>query len=496
MKKPVTKKTIAVIFEVIAGLLLLINLSNVLVGIDSYFGIFSSISYMLPSVLGSLLLLVIMLSRTSSPRLISAPFFFIGFADLVKFAYFAIIRADVGDDWMVACAIKISALLACGFISQGCFKNNKKIRYCLFLPVLPAVYQSLAVINKNDEIFTYGIDAYNDMSYFLRLMDAGECLVILAVTLFAFSQTDLSRLVQSINNVSAKRQAKEKTVVIPRAAWQKNPNLNISLDISQEKTTNKASFAVSLVFFAISIILQFVIALDFVLDNWLDIDNKFCFDHVIYGGSSSVLTFFMILFIGVELGLCIYYAVKASQRTFMLRNTTAYFLYALVSHFLLGFIIINVLGGIGEGLFEMLGGFAVYYFSTLIILVIFILLLSFAQRGPVFDANGNVVYRQEYRTVMFVLSVLIFLAIGIAISVSGITYYDIDYEFVDMFGWKNDPIFLHGESGSPIFYDRIFNVIVIIKYIALGLGVGCAIKSANRNNFKTGGKYGKKVRTR
>ena len=51
MKKPVTEKTIAVIFEVIAGLLLLINLSNFLVGIDSYFGIFSSISFMLPSVL-------------------------------------------------------------------------------------------------------------------------------------------------------------------------------------------------------------------------------------------------------------------------------------------------------------------------------------------------------------------------------------------------------------------------------------------------------------
>lgn len=492
MKKPVTDKTIAVIFEVLAGLLLLINLSNVFVGINSYFGIFSSLYYMLPSVLGSLLLLVIMLSRTSSPRLISAPFFFIGFADLVKFAYFAIIRADVGDDWMVASAIKIATLIVCGFISQGCFKNNKKIRYCLFLPVLPAVYQSLVVINKHDEIFTYGFDAYNDMSYFLRVMDAGECLVILAVALFAFSQTDLSRLVQSINNVSAKRQQKEKTIVIPRVAWQKNS----SLDISQEKITNKASFAASLVFFAISIIMQFVIALDFVLDNWLDIDNKFCFDYVIYGGSSSALTFFMILFIGVELGLCIYYAVKASQRTFMLRNTTAYFLYALVSHFLLGFIIINVLGGIGEGLFEMLGGFAVYYFSTLIILVIFILLLSFAQRGPVFDVNGNVVYRQEYRTVMFVLSVLIFLAIGIAISVSGITYYDIDYEFVDMFGWKSAPIYLHGESGSPIFYDSIFNAIVIIKYIALGLGVGCAIKSANRNNFKTGGKYGKKVRTR
>ena len=492
MKKPVTDKTLAVIFKVIAGLLVLISLRNVFVGINSFFGIFSSLNCMLPSVLGSLLLLVIMLSRTSSPRLISAPFFFIGFADLVIFAYFAIIRADVGDDWMVACAIKISALIVCGFISQGCFQNNKKIRYCLFLPVLPAVYQSMAVINKRDEIFAYDFEAYKDLSHILMVMDGGECLVILAVALFAFSQTDLSRLVQSINNVSAKRQAKDRAIVIPRLAWQKNS----SLDISQEKITNKASFAASLVFFAISIILQFVIALDFVLDNWLDIDNKFCFDHVIYGGSSSALTFFMILFIGVELGLCIYYAVKASQRTFMLRNTTAYFLYALVSHFLLGFIIINVLGGIGEGLFEMLGGFAVYYFSTLIILVIFILLLSFAQRGPVFDVNGNVVYRQEYRTVMFVLSVLIFLAIGITISVSGITYYDIDYEFVDMFGWKSAPIFLHGESGKPIFYDSIFNVIVIIKYLALGLGVGCAIKSANRNNFKTGGKYGKKVRTR
>lgn len=496
MKKPVTDKTLAVIFKVIAGLLVLISLRNVFVGINSFFGIFSSLNCMLPSVLGSLLLLVIMLSRTSSPRLISAPFFFIGFADLVIFAYFAIIRADVGDDWMVACAIKISALIVCGFISQGCFKNNKKIRCCLFLPVLPAVYQSMAVINKRDEIFAYDFEAYKDLSYILRVMDAGECLVILAVALFAFSQTDLSRLAQSINNVSAKRQAKDRAIVIPRVAWQKNPSVDLSLDISQEKITNKASFAASLVFFAISIILQFVIALDFVLDNWLDIDNKFCFDHVIYGGSSSALTFFMILFIGVELGLCIYYAVKASQRTFMLRNTTAYFLYALVSHFLLGFIIINVLGGIGEGLFEMLGGFAVYYFSTLIILVIFILLLSFAQRGPVFDVNGNVVYRQEYRTVMFVLSVLLFLAIGIAISVSGITYYDIDYEFVDMFGWKSAPIFLHGESGKPIFYDSIFNAIVIIKYIALGLGVGCAIKSANRNNFKTGGKYGKKVRTR
>ena len=492
MKKPVTDKTLAVIFKVIAGLLVLISLRNVFVGINSFFGIFSSLNCMLPSVLGSLLLLVIMLSRTSSPRLISAPFFFIGFADLVIFAYFAIIRADVGDDWMVACAIKISALIVCGFISQGCFQNNKKIRYCLFLPVLPAVYQSMAVVNKRDEIFAYDFEAYKDLSHILMVMDGGECLVILAVALFAFSQTDLSRLVQSINNVSAKRQAKDRAIVIPRLAWQKNS----SLDISQEKITNKASFAASLVFFAISIILQFVIALDFVLDNWLDIDNKFCFDHVIYGGSSSALTFFMILFIGVELGLCIYYAVKASQRTFMLRNTTAYFLYALVSHFLLGFIIINVLGGIGEGLFEMLGGFAVYYFSTLIILVIFILLLSFAQRGPVFDVNGNVVYRQEYRTVMFVLSVLIFLAIGITISVSGITYYDIDYEFVDMFGWKSAPIFLHGESGKPIFYDSIFNVIVIIKYLALGLGVGCAIKSANRNNFKTGGKYGKKVRTR
>lgn len=492
MKKPVTDKTLAVIFKVIAGLLVLISLRNVFVGINSFFGIFSSLNCMLPSVLGSLLLLVIMLSRTSSPRLISAPFFFIGFADLVIFAHFAIIRADVGDDWMVACAIKISALIVCGFISQGCFQNNKKIRYCLFLPVLPAVYQSMAVVNKRDEIFAYDFEAYKDLSHILMVMDGGECLVILAVALFAFSQTDLSRLVQSINNVSAKRQAKDRAIVIPRLAWQKNS----SLDISQEKITNKASFAASLVFFAISIILQFVIALDFVLDNWLDIDNKFCFDHVIYGGSSSALTFFMILFIGVELGLCIYYAVKASQRTFMLRNTTAYFLYALVSHFLLGFIIINVLGGIGEGLFEMLGGFAVYYFSTLIILVIFILLLSFAQRGPVFDVNGNVVYRQEYRTVMFVLSVLIFLAIGITISVSGITYYDIDYEFVDMFGWKSAPIFLHGESGKPIFYDSIFNVIVIIKYLALGLGVGCAIKSANRNNFKTGGKYGKKVRTR
>ena len=492
MKKPVTDKTLAVIFKVIAGLLVLISLRNVFVGINSFFGIFSSLNCMLPSVLGSLLLLVIMLSRTSSPRLISAPFFFIGFADLVIFAYFAIIRADVGDDWMVACAIKISALIVCGFISQGCFQNNKKIRYCLFLPVLPAVYQSMAVINKRDEIFAYDFEAYKDLSHILMVMDGGECLVILAVALFAFSQTDLSRLAQSINNVSAKLQAKEKTVVIPRVAWQKNS----SLDISQEKITNKASFAASLVFFAISIILQFVIALDFVLDNWLDIDNKFCFDHVIYGGSSSALTFFMILFIGVELCLCIYYAVKASQRTFMLRNTTAYFLYALVSHFLLGFIIINVLGGIGEGLFEMLGGFAVYYFSTLIILVIFILLLSFAQRGPVFDVNGNVVYRQENRTLMFVLSVLIFLAIGITISVSGITYYDIDYEFVDMFGWKSAPIFLHGESGKPIFYDSILNVIVIIKYLALGLGVGCAIKSANRNNFKTGGKYGKKIWTR
>lgn len=492
MKKPVTDKTIAVIFKVIAGLLVLISLRNVFVGINSFFGIFSSLNCILPSVLGSLLLLVIMLSRTSSPRLISAPFFFIGFADLVIFAYFAIIRADVGDDWMVACAMKIVALIVCGFISQGCFQNNKKIRYCLFLPVLPAVYQSMAVINKRDEIFAYDFEAYKDLSHILMVMDGGECLVILAVALFAFSQTDLSRLAQSINNVSAKLQAKEKTVVIPRVTWQKNS----SLDISQEKITNKASFAASLVFFAISIILQFVIALVFVLENWFDIGKEFGFGYVIYGGTSSTLTVFMILLIGVELGLCIYYAVKASQRTFMLRNTTAYFLYALVSHFLLGFIIINVLGGIGEGLFEMLGGFAVYYFSTLIILVIFILLLSFAQRGPVFDVNGNVVYRQEYRTVMFVLSVLIFLAIGIAISVSGITYYDIDYEFVDMFGWKSAPIYLHGESGKPIFYDSIFNAIVIIKYIALGLGVGCAIKSANRNNFKTGGKYGKKVRTR
>lgn len=492
MKKPVTDKTLAVIFKVIAGLLVLISLRNVFVGINSFFGIFSSLNCMLPSVLGSLLLLVIMLSRTSSPRLISAPFFFIGFADLVIFAYFAIIRADVGDDWMVACAIKISALIVCGFISQGCFQNNKKIRYCLFLPVLPAVYQSMAVINKRDEIFAYDFEAYKDLSHILMVMDGGECLVILAVALFAFSQTDLSRLAQSINNVSAKLQAKEKTVVIPRLAWQKNS----SLDISQEKITNKASFAVSLVFFAISIIMQFVIALVFVLENWFDIGKEFGFDYVIYGGTSSTLTVFMILLIGVELGLCIYYAVKASQRTFMLRDITAYFIYALVSHFLLGMIIVETLGDIGEGLFEKLGGFGVYFFFAPIFLMLFILLLSFAQRGPVFDANGNVVYRQEYRTVMFVLSVLFFLAVGIAISVSGITYYDFDYGFVDMFGWKSAPIYLHGESGKPIFYDSIFNAIVIIKYIALGLGVGCAIKSANRNNFKTGGKYGKKVRTR
>lgn len=492
MKKPVTDKTIAVIFKVIAGLLVLISLSNVFVSINSFFGIFSSLNCMLPSVLGSLLLLVIMLSRTSSPRLISAPFFFIGFADLVIFAYFAIIRADVGDDWMVACAMKIAALIVCGFISQGCFQNNKKIRYCLFLPVLPAVYQSMAVINKHDEIFAYDFEAYKDLSYILRVMDGGECLVILAVALFAFSQTDLSRLAQSINNVSAKLQAKEKTVVIPRLAWQKNS----SLDISQEKITSKASFAVSFVFFAISIIMQFVIALVFVLENWFDIGKEFGFGYVIYGGTSSTLTVFMILLIGVELGLCIYYAVKASQRTFMLRDITAYFIYALASHFLLGMIIVETLGDIGEGLFEMLGGFGVYYLSAPIYLVLFILLLSFAQRGPVFDANGNVVYRQEYRTVMFVLSVLFFLAVGIAISVSGITYYDFNYAFVDMFGWKSAPIYLHGESGSPIFYDSIFNAIVIIKYIALGLGVGCAIKSANRNNFKTGGKYGKKVRTR
>ena len=492
MKKPVTDKTIAVIFKVIAGLLVLISLRNVFVGINSFFGIFSSLNCMLPSVLGSLLLLIIMLSRTSSPRLISAPFFFIGFADLVIFAYFAIIRADVGDDWMVACAIKISALIVCGFISQGCFQNNKKIRYCLFLPVLPAVYQSMAVINKRDEIFAYDFEAYKDLSHILMVMDGGECLVILAVALFAFSQTDLSRLAQSINNVSAKLQAKEKTVVIPRLAWQKNS----SLDISQEKITNKASFAVSLVFFAISIIMQFVIALVFVLENWFDIGKEFGFDYVIYGGTSSTLTVFMILLIGVELGLCIYYAVKASQRTFMLRDITAYFIYALVSHFLLGMIIVETLGDIGEGLFEKLGGFGVYFFFAPIFLMLFILLLSFAQRGPVFDANGNVVYRQEYRTVMFVLSVLFFLAVGIAISVSGITYYDFDYGFVDMFGWKSAPIYLHGESGKPIFYDSIFNAIVIIKYIALGLGVGCAIKSANRNNFKTGGKYGKKVRTR
>lgn len=492
MKKPVTDKTLAVIFKVIAGLLVLISLRNVFVGINSFFGIFSSLNCMLPSVLGSLLLLVIMLSRTSSPRLISAPFFFIGFADLVIFAYFAIIRADVGDDWMVACAIKISALIVCGFISQGCFQNNKKIRYCLFLPVLPAVYQSMALINKHDEIFAYDFEAYKDLSHILMVMDGGECLVILAVALFAFSQTDLSRLAQSINNVSAKLQAKEKTVVIPRLAWQKNS----SLDISQEKITNKASFAVSLVFFAISIIMQFVIALVFVLENWFDIGKEFGFDYVIYGGTSSTLTVFMILLIGVELGLCIYYAVKASQRTFMLRDITAYFIYALVSHFLLGMIIVETLGDIGEGLFEKLGGFGVYFFFAPIFLMLFILLLSFAQRGPVFDANGNVVYRQEYRTVMFVLSVLFFLAVGIAISVSGITYYDFDYGFVDMFGWKSAPIYLHGESGKPIFYDSIFNAIVIIKYIALGLGVGCAIKSANRNNFKTGGKYGKKVRTR
>lgn len=492
MKKPVTDKTIAVIFKVIAGLLVLISLSNVFVGINSFFGIFSSLNCMLPSVLGSLLLLVIMLSRTSSPRLISAPFFFIGFADLVIFAYFAIIRADVGDDWMVACAMKITALIVCGFISQGCFQNNKKIRYCLFLPVLPAVYQSLDVINKHDEIFAYDFEAYKDLSHILMVMDGGECLVILAVALFAFSQTDLSRLAQSINNVSAKLQAKEKTVVVPRLAWQKNS----SLDISQEKITNKASFAASLVFFAISIIMQFVIALVFVLENWFDIGKEFGFSYVIYGGTSSTLTVFMILLIGVELGLCIYYVVKASQRTFMLRNTTAYFIYALVSHFLLGMIIVETLGDIGEGLFEMLGGFGVYYLSAPIFLLLFILLLSFAQRGPVFDANGNVVYRQEYRTVMFVLSVLFFLAVGIAISVSGITYYDFNYGFVDMFGWKSAPIYLHGESGKPIFYDSIFNTIVIIKYIALGLGVGCAIKSANRNNFKVGGKYGKKVRTR
>lgn len=496
MKKPVTEKTLAVIFKVIAGLLVLINLSNVFVGINSFFGVFGSLYYMLPSVLASLLLLAVMLSRTSSARLISAPFFFIGFADLVKFAYFAVIRADVGDDWMVACAMKIAALIVCGFISQGCFKNNKKIRYCLFLPVLPAVYQSMAVINKRDEIFAYDFEAYKDLSHILRVMDGGECLVLLAVALFAFSQTDLSRLVQSINNVSAKRQKKDREIVIPRVAWQKNPSVDISLDISQEKTTNKASFAVSLVFFAISIIMQFVIAVVFVLENWFDIDNKFCFDHMIYGGSSSALTVFMILLIGVELGLCIYYAVKASQRTFMLRDTTAYFIYALVSQFLLGIIIINVLGGIGEGLFEMLGGLAVYFFSAPIFLVLFIVLIGFAQRGPVFDANGNAVYRQEYRTVMFVLSVLLFLAVGIAISVSEITCYDFDYAFVDMLGWKSAPIYLRGESGKPIFYDSIFNAIVIIKYIALGLGVGCAIKSANRNNFKVGGKYGKKVRTR
>ena len=492
MKKPVTDKTIAVIFKVIAGLLVLISLSNVFVGINSYFGIFSSLYYMLPSVLGSLLLLVIMLSRTSSPRLISAPFFFIGFADLVKFAYFAIIRAQVGDDWMVACAIKIATLIVCGFISQRCHQNSNKMRYCLFLPVLPSIYQSLAVINKHDEIFTYGFDAYNDMSYFLRVMDAGECLVILAVALFAFSQTDLSRLAQSINNVSAKRQAKEKTVVIPRLAWQKNS----SLDISQEKITNKASFAASLVFFVISIIMQFVIALVFVLENWFDFDNKFRFDYVFYSGISSILTFFMILLIGVELGLCIYYAVKASQRTFMLGNTTAYFIYALVSHFLLGIIIPEELSGIGEGLFEWLSGFAAYFFSAPIILVLFIVLISFARREPVFDANGNVVYRQEYRTVMFVLSVLIFLGVGIAINVSEITYCGFDYGFVDMFGWKSAPIYLYGGSGIGIFYYNIFNAIVIIKYIALGLGVGCAIESANRNNFKVGGKYGKKIRTR
>ena len=100
--------------------------------------------------------------------------------------------------------MKIAALIVCGFISQGCFQNNKKIRYCLFLPVLPAVYQSMDVINKHDEIFAYDFEAYKDLSHILMVMDGGECLVILAVALFAFSQTDLSRLAQSINNVSAK----------------------------------------------------------------------------------------------------------------------------------------------------------------------------------------------------------------------------------------------------------------------------------------------------
>ena len=415
-----SQKTTAVLLKIFAALMLLLNLANLLIGTKSYFGIGTTFIYMLPSLMASLAVLVLLITRCNSKRLLSMPFMVLGFADLIKLCYLLMIRADLNAGVYIAFVLKTVMLFVAGFVSQGCLKAKGKNWWLMLLPSALALIQTVCFKVQ------YRLPSYLDRgtaTHFDRVMDSGEWCVALAIALLVMSQMGFA-----FGNVQHKH-----------------------------SVPTEARLAVSSLMFGISFLAQIYICVEMITENWFydgRLVSMFEFFDYFVG-----MTWLMIAVAITELVLFIRYVAKAKRQELYLSDMTDFSIYAGVHHIIIGLAVMECLGACGEGLFEMLLGLATYGISAPIVFVLCIAVFLVGNISP---------SKKQYLTAVAIIFAVLFTGMGVVMAFSDFTYYAMDGGLLTQ---RIANAFC--ETGGLFVYSKILNIIIIIKYASMG--VGCAL---------------------
>ncbi|MGN0516032.1 hypothetical protein [Eubacterium sp.] len=415
-----SQKTTAVLLKFFSSLMLLLNLANLLIGTKSYFGIATTFIYMLPSLIASLVVLVLLIVPCISKRLLSLPFMVLGFADLIKLCYLVMIRAHLNVGVYIAFGLKTALLFAAGFISQGCLRSKGKNWWIMLLP------SALALIQTVCFKLQYRLPSYmgiGESTHFDRVMDTGEWCVALAIALLVMSQMGFALF-----------------------------------DVQHKQSTSTQSRLVaSSLMFGISLLAQIYVCVEMITENWVydgrPVGMLYFFDYFVG------MTWLMIAVAITELVLFIRYVTKAKRQELYLSDMTDFSIYAGVHHIIIGLAVIECLGACGEGLFEMLMGLLSYGISAPIV---FALCIAVFIVGKAFPSK-----KTSFTAVAIIFAVM-FTGMGVAMAFSDFTYYAMDGGLLTQ---KIANAFC--ETGGLFVYSKILNIIIIIKYASMG--VGCAL---------------------
>jgi len=224
-----------------------------------------------------------------------------------------------------------------------------------------------------------------------------------------------------------------------------------------------------------SLVFQILLVLGLVLSRCFafgDFDISQMFE--IYDELNSVVWVFIFMTV-YEFFLLKKYVNRVKTGTFRLINTRMYVIFIAVHQIVIGLSMIEGMGSIGEGLFEMLPSLITYCITGPVLLAILLVIGYLIKKQPNYRKNETVNLYRASRKLASILVVFVFAVMGICILLSD--YISEAFDFYFLYSTKNEIEVYQIEK--TVWY--LINFVFLLKYLCMGHGVALAMKYAKNN---------------